>query len=90
MEDRTLPRIPLVLSDPQPVGVKVTPTCMVCGTVVPDLTDPKHHVCVPDDAGAVQLADGSRWTKTTRDVGEQNQRAVQAAADAAAKAKIVP
>jgi len=50
-EDRTLPRIVLA-GDDTFATVKVTPRCSVDGVEV-DITDPDHHVCVTDDAGAI-------------------------------------
>jgi len=61
-EDRTLPKIPLAVADTAP-GVKVIPRCDACGTVV-DLSDPNHHVCVPDAAGDVDF-DGQKFRKAT-------------------------
>jgi hypothetical protein len=73
-----MPRIP---SPPIADGVptKVTPVCSVCGTAVPDLTDPKHHVCVSDGAGG--------FTKTTRDVAAHDWQTKEDAFRAAEKAK---
>ncbi|HEV8670955.1 MAG TPA: hypothetical protein VGS01_09505 [Candidatus Limnocylindria bacterium] len=87
MDDPTLPRVPVVLDVAQPEGVKVAPRCSMCGTEVPDLTDPKHHVCVPDPAGAVETPEG-KFTKSTLDEStkawEKTEAEFRAAEDAAA------
>ena len=93
-DDPTMPRIPAPPDVPG-AGVAVKPHCRICGDAV-DINDPKHHVCVPDPAGVVVAADGSTWTKTTRDaaqnawqVKEDAFRAAEAAAAAAAN-PVVP
>lgn len=79
MDDPTLARLPVVLTVVEGPGTKVTPRCSNCGIEVPDITDPKHHICILD-------ADGKLVEKTTADVGLGNYQTAVAAAVAEADA----